>query len=266
MITTAPVRRVMQQPGDDACVRVLTYHRFSNEHRDPFSVTPEDFDRQMALLASEGRAVSLQQVIDFLRDDAALPAHACLVTIDDGMLSTLSTAVPILEKHGVPGVAYVSSKLVGLDQADLPERYLTSDELRTLNKCKQITIGSHAHTHRSMAELPREVMRDEAETSKRLLSDIIDEEVNSFAYPFGMQKDFDSETDRTLCEAGYEIAFNSMHGAVRAGMPRHSLPRVKVEGGESLSMFAAISRGAMDDWRLVDDRLWRAQRVRREIA
>ncbi|MBK7151881.1 MAG: hypothetical protein IPH72_09000 [Sandaracinaceae bacterium] len=45
-----------------------------------------------------------------------------------------------------------------------------------------------------------------------------------------------------------------------------SLPRVKIEGGEPLPMFALQSRGALDAWRVVDQNLYRLQRVRQEIV
>ena len=57
-----------------------------------------------------------------------------------------------------------------------------------------------------------------------------------------------------------------MHGAVRPGADPISLPRVKVEGGEPLSLFALQTRGAMDAWRVVDQNLHRLQRVRQEIV
>lgn len=264
--TAHPRARFRREVPHAGCVRVLTYHRFADERRDPFCVSRHDFDTQMALLASEGRAVSLAQVVSFLKGDTNLPKDACLVTIDDGMRSTLTEAVPVLEKYGVPAVAFVSSKLVGLRMSDLPEPYLTCEELKVLHSSDLMTVGSHAHTHRSMGELAIEEMRDEAITSRKLLSDYIGCDVNSFAYPFGMQKDFNDETDHMLRIAGYEIAFNSMHGAITRNMQPVSLPRVKIEGGESLGMFSGISRGGMDDWRLIDDKLWRTQRVRREIS
>ena len=109
---------------------------------------PADFDAQMEVLAREQRAVSLDQVLAFVSGAGSLPVDACLVTIDDGMLSTLREALPILEKHRIPAVAFVSSALVGLNLPDLPEPYLTINELKILNESPLITIGSHAHTHR----------------------------------------------------------------------------------------------------------------------
>ena len=78
--------------------------------------------------------------------------------------------------------------------------------------------------------------------------------------------DFSSATDRSVQDAGYSIAFNSMHGAITRGMSLFSLPRVKVEGGESLAMFERVSRGGLDAWRVIDANLWRVKNARHEIA
>ncbi|MEZ5458854.1 MAG: polysaccharide deacetylase family protein [Steroidobacteraceae bacterium] len=247
-------------------VRVLTYHRVGSTPRDPFCVPTADFDAQMRLLAEQGRAVSLQQVADFVAGAGTVPTDACLVAIDDGMLSTLTEILPVLERWGVPAVAYVTSSLVGREFEGLPERYLDWDELRRLAASGLVEIGSHAHTHRSLGLMPLEDARREASESRVALGAALGREVRTFAYPFGTRTDFSPQTDQALRDAGYSIAFNSVHGAIRRGMDPVSLPRVKIEGGESLAMFERVSRGAMDAWRVVDMNLWRLQRVRQEIA
>ena len=252
-------------PNLDA-LRILTYHRFGPDPRDPFCVSMEDFDAQMKLLSAEQRAISLSQLELYLAGEANLPEYACLVTIDDGMLSTLEVALPILQRYGIPAVAFVSSNLIGLDGQGLPERYLTGKELLSLSRNPLVEIGSHAHNHVSMGQLPLPEMAEEARKSKSILEAVTKRPVNTFAYPFGMQNDHNRDTDNALASAGYKITFNSMHGAILTRDDCQSLPRVKVEGGDSLSMFRHISRGAMDIWRVVDDRLFRAQRVRQEIT
>lgn len=260
--------RALRRSLDAApAARVLTYHRFGDVPHDPFCVTPGDFAAQMKLLADEGRAVSLQQLQRFVAGELALPDDACLVTIDDGMLSTLTEALPILQRYNVPAVAYVSAALVGREAtADDPERFLTWDELRELAASGLVAIGSHAHTHRSMGLMPLADAHVEMTESRRSLTENLGTDVVSFAYPFGTRSDFNDATDRALAEAGYEVAFSSIHGTVRRGMAPISLPRIKVEGGESLHMFAALSRGGMDAWAAVDNTLWRLQRVRAEIS
>jgi peptidoglycan/xylan/chitin deacetylase (PgdA/CDA1 family) len=248
-------------------VRVLTYHRVGDAcPEDPFCVTRDAFDAQMRLLAEEGRAVSLEQVQRFVAGREVLPDGACLVTIDDGCLSTLTEVLPTLRRWGVPAVAFVSASIVGADYDGLPERFLTWDELRTLDESPLVTIGSHAHTHRSLGLMAPSDAREEAQRSRETLTRELGHEVRCFAYPFGTRADFNPVTERALADAGYHVAFNSMHGSIRPGMDPISLPRVKIEGGEPLPMFALQSRGALDAWRMVDQNLYRLQRVRQEIV
>ena len=247
-------------------VRALTYHRVGDVPNDPFCVHRDDFEAQIRLLAEERRAVSLTQVQDFVAGAGSVPENACLVTLDDGNISNLREALPILRRWGVPAVFYVTSSLVGGDFEGLVERFMTADELRELASSELVDIGAHARTHRSLGLMNIDEARDEAKRSKDELEDILGEPVSSFAYPFGTRSDFGPQTDRALADAGYEIAFNSMHGSIARASDPISLPRVKVEGGEPLMMFDLISRGAMDAWRAVDANLWRLQRVRQDIT
>lgn len=251
-------------------IRALTYHRFGYERRDAFCVSPADFELQMAWLSSHGLAVSLDDVIEFMRGQRRLKSKSVLVTIDDGCVSTFEVALPILQKYRVPAVAFITSSLIGMGELGLPERYMDWDELRACAKAG-LTIGSHAYSHRSLGQLPIEDARDEARQSREQLEAELGQKVISFAYPFGTHGDFNPETDRALMEAGYEVAFNSQHGNIHFGSHRAktgliSLPRIKVEGGEPLLMFRLLVNGAMDPWRAIDRNLWRFQRVRKEIV
>lgn len=260
-----PLRTVLRREPA-SYVRALTYHRFGPARFDPFCVTAEDFEAQVRRLQQQGRAVSLEQVQAFVRGEGTVPRDACLVTIDDGLLSTLSVALPILARHGVPAIAFVSSSLIERAVEGIPERYLTWRELRDVADSGVITVGSHAHTHRSLGRLPVAEAAEEVGLSRSILQDRLGRAIHSFAYPFGTRADFNAATDRAVAEAGYAIAFNSMHGSIARGMSLFSLPRVKVEGGESLAMFDRITRGGLDAWRVVDANLWRLQRARREIS
>jgi peptidoglycan/xylan/chitin deacetylase (PgdA/CDA1 family) len=244
-------------------VRVLTYHRFGSDREDPFCVHPAAFDTQMRFLAERRLAISLGQLQRFVGGREELPDGACLVTIDDGLMSTFTEALPVLAHHGVPAVTFICAGLVGAD-ARYPEPYMGRTELRALLASGSFHIGSHAFVHRSLRTLSRVEALEEARSSKARLEDHFGVPVTSFAYPFGTFSDFDAITDRAVAEAGYEIAFNSMHGAIRRGADPISLPRIKVEGGEPLWLFRLLCRGAMDPWRAIDRTLYPLQRDRIE--
>lgn len=266
---TGIVRR-MEQRAPGPRVRVLTYHRFGESGRDPFCVDLERFDAQMRWLSERELAVSIEDVRDFALGQKELPDGACLVSMDDGVRSMLTGALPILQKHRVPAVAFITASLIDTPPFDgLPEPFMTTAELRALAD-GGLAIGSHAFSHRSLGKLSLDEAKHEAKESKALLESMLGRPVWSFAYPFGTHGDFDAHTDLALAEAGYSLAFNSQHGPIQRGelssAPRfRSLSRAKVEGGEPLWMFAAICQGAMDPWRVVDANLFALQRVRREI-
>lgn len=239
-------------------VRVITYHRFGDAVRDPWCVSASAFEKQMRWLSERKLAVSLDQVERFARGEIELPDGAVLVTMDDGFSSVLRVAAPIMRRHGIPSVAYITTSHMGATSVS-GEPYLTWDEVAQL-PAAGVTVGSHAHTHCSIARLSPDRIREEGSRSKALLEQHVGVPVRSFAYPFGMRTDESETSARVLCECGYESIFIAQHGVLRQGAPLARLPRVKVEGGDALWMFKLLCRGGMDAWKLVDDTLWKLQR------
>jgi peptidoglycan/xylan/chitin deacetylase (PgdA/CDA1 family) len=246
-------------------LRVLTYHRFGEVPNDPFCLPSRAFESQVRWIAESGKAVSLDQVCSWLSEGYELPDGALLITIDDGHSSTWTHARPILEAHGVPAVAYVTSELVGKGDLDgrMPESYMDWDQVSRLAE-SGIALGSHAANHRSVGCLPSDQAFAEIDGSRRQLETRTGLPVRSFAYPFGTRIDCTPETARLAREAGYELAFTSQHGSIRRDLDRFLLPRVKIEAGEGDWHFRRTCRGAMDAWRTVDGLMWRLQQNRSE--
>lgn len=241
-------------------VRVLTYHRFAEAARDPWCVNPDVFEQHMRFLAERKLAVSLQQVLSFARGEIDLPHGSVLVTMDDGFSSVRTVAAPIMQRHGIPGVAYITTSLVGTDhRTDDGEGYLSWQQVCELSGLG-LEVGSHAHTHRSLGKMSPNDARDEGARSKQLLEQHLGHPIESFAYPFGMRPDESPTTAQLLGDLGYTSVFIAQHGTIQRGADPLRLPRVKVEGGEPSWMFQLTCEGAMDGWKLVDDTLWRLQR------
>lgn len=245
--------------GRGPTIRVITYHRFGEAVRDPWCVSAAAFEAQMRWLAERGLAVSLDQVERFVRGEIDLPDGSVLVTMDDGFSSVLHIAAPIMQRYGIPSVAYITTSHMGTVNVS-GEPYLTWDEVARL-PAAGVTVGSHAHTHRSIAKLTAEQVREEGRVSRQLLEQHVGLPVKSFAYPFGMRTDESDMTARVLTECGYDSIFIAQHGTLRsAANTLARLPRVKVEGGEPMWMFKLLCRGGMDAWKLFDDTLWKLQR------
>ena len=234
-------------------VRVLTYHRFGQAQRDPWCVAPQAFDEQMRWLAERRLAVTLEDVLRFARGEIDLATGSVLVTMDDGFGSIASVAAPILREYGIPSVAYITTEAIGNAAAGMGagEPFLTWDQVAGLS-ADGMTIGSHGHTHRSMAKLEPHDVREEGQRSKRLIEACLGKEVASFAYPFGMRNDENPVTARIMTECGYSSVFISQHGTIRPGTNPLRLPRIKVEAGEPLWLFKLLCKGGMDAWTFAD--------------
>ena len=233
-------------------VRVLMYHRFGDSTRDPLCVDPRIFEKQVRWLAQEQLAISLEQLMAFLEGRSTIRAGSVLITVDDGYLSVLDHMAPTLQRYQVPAVAYLTTSRLGSSRPNARERFLSWDEAAKLSEFG-VAVGSHAHTHRSLGRMPIDEARDEGARSRELLRSRLDIEADSFAYPYGMRPDHSPQTAAAMRELGYKSVFTAMHGAVDVGADPYSLPRIKVEGGESLAMFKLLCRGALDVWRAFDE-------------
>ncbi len=245
-------------------VRVLTYHRFGDCPYDPFCVSADYFEQQMAFLAEHNLAISLEEFEKYLKGELTLKKDAVLITVDDGFQSLNKIALPILKKYALSAVAFITPTLIQekgvvISHSDgLLEPYMDWQEVSKLAE-NNVAIGSHAWTHRSLGMLSEESVMEEAVLSRQALEDRLSQPVTSFAYPFGTKADFSDKTAEIIKEAGYSCAFTSQHGAAIRHINPYDLPRVKVEGGEALWVFRSLVKGGLDAWRLIDQTLWRLQ-------
>ena len=246
--------------GREPQVRVLMYHRFRDAPYDPFSVSVTEFTRQMAWLAQQRLAISLDDLQAFLAGDQDVPDGAVLVTVDDGYRDLWTQAVPILQRFDIPAVAFIPTAEVGdLASDGLPDaQRLTWNEVCALPRYG-VTVGSHAREHQSLGSLGRDQVYFQADQSRRELEDHLHTPVASFAYPFGTRADYNETTEEVVGNAGYRYTFTAQHGAIQAGAATYGLPRVKVEGGEGLWMFKLLVKGGLDAWGWLDRFLWRWQ-------
>ncbi len=99
---------------------VLNYHRIGNPDDDLFdpgifSATAEEFNAQIAHLKSYLSPVTLEEALAFAAGTLKDKARRCrvLITLDDGYLDNYSVAYPILRSHGMQGVFFLTTGLVG---------------------------------------------------------------------------------------------------------------------------------------------------------
>jgi peptidoglycan/xylan/chitin deacetylase (PgdA/CDA1 family) len=104
----------------DRSLRVLMYHKVNDLPGNPLTMPVSLFDEQMDQLRELGyQVVDLDAVLAHYVDGEPLPAHAVLITFDDGYYDNLENAARVLEKYGYPGVLFVPLGYLG-DRLPLP--------------------------------------------------------------------------------------------------------------------------------------------------
>ncbi len=188
-------------------VPVLVYHGI-NENNDQYSVSREEFARQMAMLDLAGyKTITIKQYLRFREGDSTgLPERPILITFDDGRLDSYRGADAVLEQHDMTAVMYVITAPVKAGNAF----HLSWSELHRMQRSGRWDIQPHAHAgHRTVVTDPagdsgpfyanrRYTKTDGIETfpayTQRVATDIYDVkddfknqglDSDTFAVPFG---------------------------------------------------------------------------------
>ena len=98
---------------------VLNYHRIGNSgghdkvsYKPIFSASEKQFMRQMELVSQWFNVVSLNELTAYVKANTKLPPNAAIITFDDGYLDNYQKAFPILEKHQLPGLIFLTTDYI----------------------------------------------------------------------------------------------------------------------------------------------------------
>ena len=254
-------------------VPILLYHSISEAPSAalrPFTVTPEAFRRQLAVVAESGVTVlTVFELVERL-GSPSLPARPAVITFDDGFADFAEHALPALQEHGLAASLYVTTGyLDGSPDGPAPER--PQDRMLHWSQLGEIAaagieIGAHGQTHRYLDTLPPAAARREIVRSRALLEDVLGRPVESFAYPNG----YSSPAVRRLVRgAGYASACAVRNTLSSTADDRFALARLTVRDTTSideltdwLAGFGAPPRAG----ERLATRAWRVYRRSRALA
>ena len=149
------------------------------------------------------------RLLDADTEPPGVPRKPFAITFDDGYLDNQEYALPLLERFGFMATIFVvTSTIGGTNSFDAPAaegavRMLSADDIRRLRK-RGIHIGSHTHSHpQNLARLGDRELDFELRYSRRHLSDLLQEEIDHFAYPHSA---LDRRVEAEVARAGYRTA------------------------------------------------------------
>lgn len=111
-------------------------------------------------------------------------------------------------------------------------RPLTREELVELAEGGAIEVGAHGMTHHPLSTLSPVEQHSEISGSKGALEEILQRPVTSFSYPFGLARDYTSESVALVASCGFDRAYTNICDVVRPTSDRYQLPRYWVRDWE----------------------------------
>jgi peptidoglycan/xylan/chitin deacetylase (PgdA/CDA1 family) len=256
-------------------VPILLYHSVSSAPPSvirSFAVDEASFRDHLDLVVDRGLAsLTVAGFLDAVdRRDAGLLARAVIITFDDGF-ADFETALPALVERGLTATLFVTTGLLRgapepVTAPGLSEHMLKWDRLRELHEAG-IEIGAHSHSHPHLDTLGSARARREISLSRRLLSDGIGAEIETFAYPNG----YSSRRVRRLVQAeGYRGACGVKDTFSSESDDRFSLARLMLRSSTSADEVALWldRRGARvpRTRERMRTRLWRSYRRGRAVV
>jgi peptidoglycan/xylan/chitin deacetylase (PgdA/CDA1 family) len=214
-------------------VPILMYHVISSPPAGaPFPdlyVPRSDFAAEISWLAEHGyHVVTLKQVFDSWRGAKTLPGKPIVLSFDDGYLSQVTNALPVLKARHWPGV-------LNLEYRNLrPVWGIRPPGIRKLLAAGW-ELDAHTLTHPDLTTVDAARLHEEVAGSRNEIRRRFHVPVNFFCYPAGR---YDDAVIAAVQQAGYLGATTTRYGLARPS-ELYTLARVRVNGSDGARGLAA---------------------------
>lgn len=234
----------------DRAITIITYHAI-DERESVISVTPSQFRRQMEWLQQSGlRGVSLATALDPSQQLDEPPQNAVVLTFDDGYLSVLNHALPVMQSLGFTGTVFIPTDFVGLSShqtqsinADLDRDMMGWSDLGKLEHAG-FEIAAHSKSHPDLTGITPDQLEDEISNARQCLEKHLHGPIASFAYPYG----FFNKKVRQAVGRHYRYGCTTELGHNKPGADRLLLKRIDAYYLDRKSTFLKASAGGLRPW------------------
>jgi peptidoglycan/xylan/chitin deacetylase (PgdA/CDA1 family) len=205
----------------------------------------------METLAARGFAgISLAQAFDHLERTGRYPSNAVVLTFDDGYLSVLEQALPIMAAQGFSATAFLVTSLMGMSAAQAKARHPDFDrDLLGWQHAEAwvrsgFEVGSHTLNHPDLTRLSPDELEPELAQSRELLEQRLQARVDTLAYPYGY---FDAKV-QNAASRHYHRACTTRLGRCPVKPDLLQLQRVDTYYLRRPSLFFKLLDGGLVGW------------------
>lgn len=202
----------------------LMYHNVTNEFVDAIDSCKcevDVFKNTLENFKSEGYDfVSVEKMLDIFKQKCN--TKFAIVTFDDVPDNVYYNAYPILNELQIPFVLFITTSFI--DKAG----FLSLDQLKELVSNPLCTVGAHTVTHPMLRNVRNS--KEEMRQSKIQLENLLGEEVDFLAYPFGRQSSVSRKVMKQAEAIGFKCAFGTIQAPISDTSAKnlYYLPRVVI--------------------------------------
>jgi peptidoglycan/xylan/chitin deacetylase (PgdA/CDA1 family) len=218
-------------------IRILCYHDIPTEFK-------QKFKEHLQFIIKEFKIISLSKAVEKLKKQNAIDEPYLVITFDDGYRSFLHI-MDYFKNYEISATLFIIAGFIG------KSGYLTEDEIILLNS-QGFEIGCHTLSHPNLAQCSYERIWTELIESKQILSNLLGEEIDLLALPYGGKGAFTKDVLLAALKAGYRVVLTTYRGwnlPSNVGMVNNRLlilRRDPIEVHWSIKVLKGILKGAMD--------------------
>ncbi|MEG0771669.1 MAG: polysaccharide deacetylase family protein [Clostridia bacterium] len=225
-------------------VPVVMYHNLMEDDKkanhpslnNGLTATTSEFEKHLAALRERNySSLSLEDLVDYMKNGTEIPYKSIMLTFDDGYLSNTELAAPLLRKYGFKAVMFVITE--GIDGESQPYnsdilQYVTREDMQKASDV--FTYASHANTldgHNNYKNLTHKQYIKELDDGLSMLkSDFI-------AYPLGFNT---STIIKEVKARNYKCAFTIQNGYAKKNGDLYKIPRLYANSPMSAKKFIKL--------------------------
>lgn len=239
-------KRVYKKPSETPLYpRILTFHKLlSGISYGSTNYSPRRFGKLLLFLTDNGgQLVSLEKAIHEKKN------RSVAITFDDGYRHLAEILPELMLQYKFTPTIFILTGYIGQTNKWDYTHFIKVNyhlDIQSIKKLARsgVEFGTHGHRHLDLTACSLNQLNTELIQSKKILEDIIENEITSISYPFGR---YDERVIEATLKAGYKYGFTM-------AFPEESdndmtLGRIPVYSYDSrLAVFQKVYRGPLYRW------------------
>lgn len=230
-------------------IPILMYHRLIENEKDIGVHTVycdiNKFEEQLLYLKEKGfKTITFKNLKNITEEDKKKEKYIIL-TFDDGYKDNFELLFPLLKKYNMKAVIYMVSHLED-NRWDIEEtgekrfELMNSNQILEMHKSGLVEFGGHTMHHVKLNRLSSEKQKEEIEGNKIYLEKLLNEQLVSFAYPFGF---FNDESKKIVKELGYDYGIATDSGPFYINDDLYEIRRIGIFSDITMNKFKRRIKG-----------------------